>query len=112
MAEFHGWDTEFVAFFEDLERHNDKDWFDRHRDTFQHAVRAPTAALVAELEPSYGAGRIFRINRDARFTAGQPPYRTNVAAEFGGTGVHHYLSASATELNARGRLRSSSPRSG
>jgi uncharacterized protein (TIGR02453 family) len=100
MADFQGWGDEFVDFFADLERNNSKDWFDEHRAVYQRAVREPTEALVAELEPTYGPGRIFRINRDARFAAGRPPYRTNVAAEFGGDDIHHYVSASATELIA------------
>jgi uncharacterized protein (TIGR02453 family) len=97
---FRGWDDELIRFFEGLERHNSKEWFDQHRADYQRAVREPTEALAAELAPAYGPGRIFRINRDARFAAGHPPYRTNAAIEFGGTGIHNYLSVSANELIA------------
>ncbi|HJQ03551.1 MAG TPA: DUF2461 domain-containing protein [Jatrophihabitans sp.] len=100
MAGFTGWGPEFVAFFDGLAVHNSKEWFDRHRDLYQSAVRKPTEELVAELAPQYGTGKIFRLNRDARFAVGQPPYHTNIAVEFAGSGVHHYLSASASELIA------------
>ena len=97
---FQGWDGELIRFFEALERNNRRDWFDRHRAEYQRAVREPTEALAAELASEHGPGRIFRLNRDARFAAGRPPYRTNVAIEFGGAGVHEYVSVSATELLA------------
>lgn len=100
MAGFAGWGPGFVRFFTDLEAHNSKDWFDRHRDEYRTAVKEPTEALLAELEPAYGHGKVFRLNRDARFAAGRPPYHTNVSLEFAGGGVHHYLSASARELVA------------
>ncbi len=100
MARFQGWDVAFVDFFTGLEAHNSKDWFDKHRDDYREAVKEPTEALLAELEPAYGRGKMFRLNRDARFAAGRPPYHTNVSLEFSGDGVHHYLSASARELLA------------
>jgi uncharacterized protein (TIGR02453 family) len=97
---FAGWGPEFTGFFAGLAAHNDKDWFDRHRDVYRTAVKEPAEALLAELEPRYGHGKMFRLNRDARFAAGRPPYHTNVSLEFPGDGVHHYLSASATQLMA------------
>lgn len=100
MARFQGWGTEFVDFFTGLEAHNSKDWFDRHRDEYREAVKEPTEALLADLEPAYGRGKMFRLNRDARFAAGRPPYHTNVSLEFSGSGVDYYVSVSARELMA------------
>jgi uncharacterized protein (TIGR02453 family) len=44
--------------------------------------------LVAELEPLLGPGRIFRINRDIRFSADKSPYKTNIAAHVGRAYIH------------------------
>ena len=49
--------------------------------------------LVAELEPEWGEGRIFRPYRDIRFSADKSPYKTNIAAMVGPGYVH--LSADA-----------------
>ncbi len=37
-------------------------------------------ALLAELEPEFGPGRIFRPYRDVRFSADKSPYKTQIAA--------------------------------
>src|SRR5690242_14601165 len=54
-------------------------------------------ALLAELEPEFGTGRIFRPNRDVRFSADKSPYKTTIAAtlERGG-----YIQLSARGLGA------------
>ncbi|MEU3215105.1 DUF2461 domain-containing protein [Streptomyces sp. NPDC006971] len=98
MAEFTGWGTEFKEFFDGLARDNSKDYFEAHRELFRRAVREPAEALVAALEPRYGAGRVFRLDRDLRFSADRRPYHTRIGIEFDDSGCHHYVSASATEL--------------
>jgi hypothetical protein len=95
---FTGWQAELVEFFEGLRLHNDKAWFEQHRDMYLSGVMAPTEALVAELAPRYGEPHVFRLRRDARFAAGQPPYRTALGVQFDAIDVHYYLSVSATEL--------------
>jgi uncharacterized protein (TIGR02453 family) len=50
---------------------------------YEQEVRAPMEALLAELEPTYGEGKIFRPYRDVRFSADQSPYKTNIAATIG-----------------------------
>src|SRR3954471_23153214 len=37
-------------------------------------------ALLAELEPRWGAGKIFRPYRDVRFSADKTPYKTHIGA--------------------------------
>lgn len=98
MVEFTGWGPEFEEFFEGLGRDNSKDYFEAHRELFRRAVREPAEALVAALEPRYGAGRVFRLNRDLRFSADRQPYHTRIGIEFDDSGCHHYVSASATGL--------------
>lgn len=85
---FSGWQGDFVGFFRGLEMDNSKSYFERHRAAYERDVRAPLAALVEELEPHLGPSKIFRINRDIRFSADKSPYKTNIAASVGPLYVH------------------------
>jgi uncharacterized protein (TIGR02453 family) len=98
---FRGWPAEAVQFFEELEADNSKPWWEAHKDVYQQAVRAPMEALLAELEPEFGPGRIFRPYRDVRFSADKSPYKTNIAALVGPAG---YVALSAEELRAGGGM--------
>jgi uncharacterized protein (TIGR02453 family) len=53
-------------------------------------------ALLAELEADFGPGRVFRPNRDVRFSNDKTPYKLNCAAQLTGG----YISVSADELFA------------
>src|SRR5438552_17656635 len=97
MATFKGWPEDFQRFFIGLELDNSKRYFEANRRLYETAVRAPMEALVASLEPDCGPGKVFRINRDIRFSADKSPYKTNVAATVGMGGRGGYLS-----LDARG----------
>jgi uncharacterized protein (TIGR02453 family) len=97
---FSGWGKEFRDFYTGLERDNSRNYFEANNLRYQRAVRGPAIALLSSLEPEFGPGRIFRSNRDIRFTADKRPFHTNIALEFAGSGTHYYLSASAHELVA------------
>ena len=58
-------------------------------------------ALLADLEPEFGPGRIFRPYRDVRFSADKTPYKTSIAALVGPAG---YVALSAEELRAGGGM--------
>lgn len=61
-------------------------------------------ALMASLEDEYGAGKVFRPNRDVRFSNDKSPYKTNIAATSGMGGMGGYLSLDARGLTvAAGR---------
>ena len=77
---FTGFPPEAIEFFEDLEMNNERQWFHANKSTYEQACRAPMEALIAELEPEFGAGKIFRINRDTRFSADKTPYKTRISA--------------------------------
>ena len=77
---FQGFGQAMLEFFEDLEDNNDKAWFDAHRSTYLDEVKAPLQALLDELEPEWGRAKLFRINRDIRFSADKRPYKTQQAA--------------------------------
>jgi uncharacterized protein (TIGR02453 family) len=85
---FEGWKGDFIGFFRGLEMDNSKRYFEAHRKQFETEVRRPMEELVAELEPVLGPGKIFRINRDIRFSADKSPYKTNIAAVVGRAYIH------------------------
>lgn len=85
---FKGWTGDFVGFFRGLEVDNSRRYFDAHRAWYERDVLGPMKELVAELEPELGSTKIFRINRDIRFSADKSPYKTNVAAVVGRLYIH------------------------
>lgn len=91
--DFTGFTRDAFAFWKGLERHNNRDWFQAHRDQYEQAVRRPMQLMIDELAPLYGAGRLSRINRDMRF-AKEKPYKDYLATGLGGS----YLSFSKDGL--------------
>jgi uncharacterized protein (TIGR02453 family) len=83
VVEFRGWPVEALEFFEELEADNSKAFWQRNKATYEQIVRAPMEALLVELEPEFGEGRIFRPYRDVRFSADKSPYKTNIGAMVG-----------------------------
>jgi uncharacterized protein (TIGR02453 family) len=80
---FKGWPVEALEFFEGLEIDNSKAYWQRNKTVYETLVRTPMEELLAELEPEWGPGRIFRPYRDVRFSADKSPYKTNIAAVIG-----------------------------
>ena len=107
---FSGWPEEFQRFFIGLELDNSKRYFEANRAVYQRAVRGPMEGLVASLEKEFGPGKVFRINRDIRFSADKSPYKRNIAATVGMGGRGGYLSLDARGLMvASGRYEMDSP---
>jgi len=101
---FHGWPEECQRFFIGLELDNSKKYFDANRATYEEAVRGPMVALIESLEVDYGPGKVFRANRDVRFSKDKSPYKTNIAGYAGMGGRGGYLSLDARGLTvAAGR---------
>ena len=67
MAEFTGFPVAALDFYDDLEMDNTKSFWSAHKATYDEAVKAPMAALVAGLEAEFGAAKEFRPFRDVRF---------------------------------------------
>ena len=93
-ARFTGFPREATEFFKKLAAHNNRDWFQTHKDVYERACREPMKDLVSELGPHFGTSKISRINRDVRFSADRSPYKTHIAAGVGG----FYISLSAGGL--------------
>jgi uncharacterized protein (TIGR02453 family) len=99
---FAGMPDEGLAFLEDLEERNTKEFFDANKRLFKEQVAAPFAALVEAAVawlrrsvPDLGRPKVFRIYRDLRFTRDKTPYKTSMSAsvpsrpreEGGGPGI-------------------------
>ena len=93
---FRGWTDDALEFFEGLEADNSKTYWQAHKSVYDEQVRAPMEELLAELEPQFGEGRVFRPYRDVRFSKDKSPYKTNIAATLG----EGYISLSADGLGA------------
>jgi uncharacterized protein (TIGR02453 family) len=80
---FVGWADEALAFYEGLEADNSKAFWQANKQDYEESVRAPMEALLAELAPRWGDGRMFRPYRDIRFSADKTPYKTHIGAVLG-----------------------------
>jgi len=75
-TQFRGWPEDAQRFFIGLELDNSKRFFDANRHVYEDAVKAPMVALIESLESDYGPGKVFRANRDIRFSKDKSPYKT------------------------------------
>jgi uncharacterized protein (TIGR02453 family) len=98
MSKFAGWPEDFQRFFIGLELDNSKRYFEANRRVYDESVRAPMVALMESFEDEYGPAKVFRANRDIRFSKDKSPYKTNIAAHNGKDGVGGYLSLAASGL--------------
>ena len=90
-ARFRGFPSEAFGFFEQLAAHNNREWFQGHKDVYERACREPMQLLVAALGGDPTNSKVSRINRDLRFSRDKSPYRTYVAGGVDG----NYISLSA-----------------
>lgn len=105
---------DFIDFFIELEKNNNRDWFNENKKTFKELVEKPwvnfIAAVidqVAAIDPSMKIDAkegVFRIYKDTRFSKDKTPYKTQmsaVVAEGGRKGKKAggiYLEASANSF--------------
>ncbi len=94
---FRGWPADALEFYEGLEADNSKTYWQANKTVYEQCVLAPMEALLAELEPEFGEGKIFRPYRDVRFSKDKTPYKTAIGATLAGGG---YVQLSATGLGA------------
>ncbi|HJY45363.1 MAG TPA: DUF2461 family protein, partial [Propionibacteriaceae bacterium] len=87
-----------TQFFEDLEDQNTREFWLAHKDVFEREVREPMAALLDSLPEEYQPFKVFRMNRDVRFSADKSPYKTMHGAVHGLPGSVHYLHLDASGL--------------
>jgi uncharacterized protein (TIGR02453 family) len=101
MARFEGFSSEVRKWFEGLEHNNSREYFTASRDFFDESVRGQMEALLTELSDKFGGEvKMFRQNRDIRFSPDKSPYKTNTYGVIYGSEIAaHGLYAS---ISARG----------
>jgi uncharacterized protein (TIGR02453 family) len=107
---FSGFPHGALDFYAGLEADNSKAYWTEHKQQWEHDVRGPMLALVDALEDEFGEAKLFRPNRDIRFSADKSPYKTHLGA-FAAThpGCGYYVEISATGLRAGGGFHAHSP---
>lgn len=91
MTSFAGFSPAAIEFYRELEDHNDRDWWQAHKDVYDREVRDPMGALLEELAPEFEArATIFRPHRDVRFSADKSPYKTHQGGYLGTPGGSAY----------------------
>jgi uncharacterized protein (TIGR02453 family) len=88
MAKFNGFPREYISFFNQLQKNNSKQWFEKHRAEYDEFVLHPARQFVIEMgeklrkiAPGVNAipkinKSLFKINRDVRFSNDKSPYKT------------------------------------
>ncbi len=91
---FSGFTKETVRFFTALRKNNNREWFERNRETYDNHVMAPAKLFVTAMGERLKAiaprivavpkvnKSIFRINRDTRFSLDPSPYKANLGILF------------------------------
>ncbi len=74
---FTGFSTQAFAWFAGLERDNTKAYFTASREVYETQVREPLEEMLEELAADFGGHvKMFRQNRDVRFSPDKSPYKT------------------------------------
>jgi uncharacterized protein (TIGR02453 family) len=107
---FNGFPEPALEFYEGLVADNSKVYWTAHKAMYEEAVREPMLELLADLEPEFGAGHLFRPYRDVRFSHDKSPYKDHQGGYVAtGDGVGFYVQVSADGLMAAGGWYSPQP---
>jgi uncharacterized protein (TIGR02453 family) len=80
-----------LDFLRALTRHNDRAWFNAHKDEYEAHVRTPMLATIERLAIDFpriapdllaSPRSMYRIYRDTRFSPDKTPYKTHTSAAF------------------------------
>jgi uncharacterized protein (TIGR02453 family) len=116
MSKFEGFGPDVPGWFRGLEANNTKEYFTAGRDFFESSIRGQMEALLTELSEKFGGEvKMFRQNRDIRFSPDKSPYKTNtygviygspVAAQglYASISAHSLVAGSGYHVMARDQL--------
>jgi len=97
MGEFAGFPPEGLRFLADLAANNNKAWFQENKEIYKEQLVAPSLSFITEFGQflqkklsadivydtrTNGAGSLFRIYRDVRFSKDKSPYKTHLGILF------------------------------
>ena len=100
---FDGFPAAAVEFYQQLTVQNTREFWNANREVYETAVRGPMLALTSELSGEFGEFKVFRPNRDMRFSADKSPYKTSQGAVTEGEGGEFYY----VQINADGLMAAS-----
>jgi uncharacterized protein (TIGR02453 family) len=103
---FAGFPDEAFTFYAGLAADNSREFWARHKTTYEQYVRTPMAELFAVLEPEFGPVKMFRPHRDIRFSKDKSPYKDHQGGHAGGG---FYLQLDADGLMVAGGMYAPSP---
>lgn len=76
---FAGFGPDLVELYEGLAADNSRGYWQTHKQVYDTQVRGPLEALAADLAPVFGDAKIFRPNRDVRFSPDKRPYQEHAS---------------------------------
>jgi len=92
---FEGFGQKAMKFLKELEKHNERDWFEANKERYEALVREPALAFIRAMEPKLEklsehlvaddrkvGGSLMRVYRDTRFSKDKTPYKTNIGIQF------------------------------
>lgn len=102
--EFVGFGREALGFLRDLQQNNTREYFEANRSLYDAAIKAPLKALLKELALGFATSfKLFRQERDVRFSRDKSPYKLKTYGVVGsrpGSATAHYVELAATGLFA------------
>jgi len=82
-------------FLRDLEKNNNRDWFEANKHLYEESVREPALEYIESMvpylnkisphfiaNPKKTGGSLMRVYRDVRFGKDKTPYKTNIGIQF------------------------------
>jgi len=96
MANRHGpFGPGLMEFLRELDRHNERAWFERNKQRYEDEVRGPALDLIHAMAPRLEkisphltandrktGGSLMRVHRDVRFSKDKRPFKTNLGIQF------------------------------
>jgi len=84
-----------LAFLAELDRNNNRAWFERNKQRYEDEVREPALEFIRAMAPRVErvsphllavdrkvGGSLMRVYRDVRFSLDKRPYKTNLGIQF------------------------------
>lgn len=87
--------TSTLKFLRELEKNNNREWFEANKHRYESDVREPALAYIEAMapylakisgnfvaSPKKAGGSLMRVYRDVRFSKDKTPYKTNIGIQF------------------------------
>lgn len=84
-----------IKFLRELEKNNNRDWFEANKHRYESDVREPALEYIEAMAPHLAkisgsfiaspkkvGGSLMRVYRDVRFSKDKTPYKTNIGIQF------------------------------